>query len=80
MGVKTKRKINPTSFLKIVGRKDARRGERPEKEGQLVEFRDDQIPIPEVPTRSKREWERKKQKRCQESSDREKLACWDQRK
>ena len=43
--------------------------ERPEKEGRLVELEGDQNPGSEALPWSKRERERKEQKKCQEKSD-----------
>ena len=56
MKVKVKGKVIPTSFLKIERRGDVRWGERPEKEGWLVELVGDQNPGPETPPRSKKGW------------------------
>ena len=44
-------------------------GERPDKEGQLVDLVNDQIPGPEAPLRSKRERERWEQKKRQGRSN-----------
>ena len=48
---------------------DVRWGERPEKEGRLVELAGDQNTGSEAPPRSKIGQERKEQRRCQGRSD-----------
>ena len=69
MKVKIKGKAIPASFLKIEGKGDARWGERPEREGQIEELVDGQNPGPVAPPRSKKEQERREQRRCQGKSD-----------
>ena len=49
--------------------RDARWGEKPEREGQLEELVGDQNPSPEAPPRSKIALERREQRRCQGRSD-----------
>ena len=48
---------------------EVRWGERPEKEGWLVELVDDQNPGPEAPSRMKMEQKKREQRKCQGRSD-----------
>ena len=65
----TKQQRHPNELSENSRKADVRWGERPEKEGRLVELVGDPNPGSEAPPRSKIEQERKKQKRCQGRSD-----------
>ena len=67
MRVEVKRKIIPTRFLKIEGRRMFV-GAKDQGERQLVELVGDQNPSPEVPPMSKTGRERWEQRRGQERS------------
>ena len=54
VGIKIGGKVIPASFLKVEGKGDARWGERPEREGQMVELVGDQNQGPVAPPKSKK--------------------------
>ena len=64
VGIKIINIVIRTSFLEILRKRDARWGERPEKEGWFVELVDGQNPRPEAPPRKKRARE-EGAKKCQ---------------
>ena len=75
MKVKVGGKVIPASFRKIEGRRDARWGERPEREGQIEELVGGQNAGPKAPPRSKKRQVKREQKRCQIRSDGEGWVC-----
>ena len=68
-GSQSKKQSHPNESSKNSKNGDIHWGERPEKEGWLVELVGDQNPGSEAPPRSKIGRERKEQRRCQERSD-----------
>ena len=70
-------KVIPASFLEIEGRGGAHWGERPDRErkGQIEELVGGQNQGPVALLRSKKEQERREQRKCQERSDGEGWVC-----